>query len=579
MPDRITRTSSTPGQRASDRVAGGLGDRHHGPRAASPAARAARARAMPARTRVKSRGRSTHERSWTVRTYGTPREIATGAGAGSQTTSTSPPSSRSSRGRPVRAAAPKRTREGSRWRTNRSAPRRRAARPASGSRPGANARHSTSGQLGREGGEQLGRIVRDAAAAGEVARVDADPQCLDGPGRRAPGPSSSTRARRSRPELGGVERWARELSARLPQLDPAGYRVVRPPARSGPPRRARLGAGRAAGGGRPRAAPPQPRERRPARLPAQRRRDPRRRRAARAVLVLAALRRVAARAAARAGAEGGASRDSLTVLPARADRPAQRRPGEDQRHPRRRRRALPPRRRSRTRPCRPRPPTARTSSPSRAGSRGRTSARSTRPARRLAAEGIEVVAAGGDRPQFREARVGRRCGPLPRPRARRAPARPLRGRRRVRAPVAARGFRADGARGDGGRGSGGRVRPRRAAGGRGGGGGARRPGGPGAVADAVARVLGDPEEAARMRAAGVERAGSFSWEATAERSTPSCAGCDRGRAPRPSAQLPHRLAERAQGRLAPRLAVAHPPQPRVRERLLLTDRGDSHVYQ
>jgi len=34
----------------------------------------------------------------------------------------------------------------------------------------------------------------------------------------------------SRPELGGVERWARELSVRLPGLDQAGYRVVRPPA-------------------------------------------------------------------------------------------------------------------------------------------------------------------------------------------------------------------------------------------------------------------------------------------------------------------------------------------------------------
>jgi glycosyltransferase involved in cell wall biosynthesis len=34
----------------------------------------------------------------------------------------------------------------------------------------------------------------------------------------------------ARPELGGVERWARELSARLPRLDPAGYRAVRPPA-------------------------------------------------------------------------------------------------------------------------------------------------------------------------------------------------------------------------------------------------------------------------------------------------------------------------------------------------------------
>jgi glycosyltransferase involved in cell wall biosynthesis len=34
----------------------------------------------------------------------------------------------------------------------------------------------------------------------------------------------------ARPELGGVERWARELSARLPRRDPAGYRAVLPPA-------------------------------------------------------------------------------------------------------------------------------------------------------------------------------------------------------------------------------------------------------------------------------------------------------------------------------------------------------------
>ena len=35
----------------------------------------------------------------------------------------------------------------------------------------------------------------------------------------------------TRPELGGVERWARETAARLPQLDPAMYEVVRPPKR------------------------------------------------------------------------------------------------------------------------------------------------------------------------------------------------------------------------------------------------------------------------------------------------------------------------------------------------------------
>jgi glycosyltransferase involved in cell wall biosynthesis len=35
----------------------------------------------------------------------------------------------------------------------------------------------------------------------------------------------------ARPELGGVERWARELTARLPQLAPGEYAVARPPAR------------------------------------------------------------------------------------------------------------------------------------------------------------------------------------------------------------------------------------------------------------------------------------------------------------------------------------------------------------
>src|SRR5215208_8503192 len=34
-----------------------------------------------------------------------------------------------------------------------------------------------------------------------------------------------------RPELGGVERWARELSARLPALRPGAYAVLRPPQR------------------------------------------------------------------------------------------------------------------------------------------------------------------------------------------------------------------------------------------------------------------------------------------------------------------------------------------------------------
>jgi glycosyltransferase involved in cell wall biosynthesis len=34
----------------------------------------------------------------------------------------------------------------------------------------------------------------------------------------------------ARPELGGVERWAREMERRLPELDPARYEAVRPPA-------------------------------------------------------------------------------------------------------------------------------------------------------------------------------------------------------------------------------------------------------------------------------------------------------------------------------------------------------------
>jgi glycosyltransferase involved in cell wall biosynthesis len=47
----------------------------------------------------------------------------------------------------------------------------------------------------------------------------------------APGPVLINARAATRPELGGVERWAREVAARLPQLDPAGYEVVRPPAR------------------------------------------------------------------------------------------------------------------------------------------------------------------------------------------------------------------------------------------------------------------------------------------------------------------------------------------------------------
>lgn len=47
----------------------------------------------------------------------------------------------------------------------------------------------------------------------------------------APGPVLINARAATRPELGGVERWAREVAARLPQLDPDRYEVVRPPGR------------------------------------------------------------------------------------------------------------------------------------------------------------------------------------------------------------------------------------------------------------------------------------------------------------------------------------------------------------
>jgi glycosyltransferase involved in cell wall biosynthesis len=47
----------------------------------------------------------------------------------------------------------------------------------------------------------------------------------------APGPVLINARAATRPELGGVERWAREVTARLPQLDPETYEVVRPPQR------------------------------------------------------------------------------------------------------------------------------------------------------------------------------------------------------------------------------------------------------------------------------------------------------------------------------------------------------------
>ena len=49
---------------------------------------------------------------------------------------------------------------------------------------------------------------------------------MSGPG----GPVVLDARAAARPELGGVERWARELERRLPALRPGGYAVARPPA-------------------------------------------------------------------------------------------------------------------------------------------------------------------------------------------------------------------------------------------------------------------------------------------------------------------------------------------------------------
>jgi glycosyltransferase involved in cell wall biosynthesis len=48
--------------------------------------------------------------------------------------------------------------------------------------------------------------------------------------RHGPGPVAIDARAAARPELGGVERWARELALRLPALRPGGYVVLRPPA-------------------------------------------------------------------------------------------------------------------------------------------------------------------------------------------------------------------------------------------------------------------------------------------------------------------------------------------------------------
>ena len=141
----------------------------------------------------------------------------------------------------------------------------------------------------------------------------------------------------ARPELGGVERWARELCARLP------YTVHRPPRGARAPRRARVGAGRAAGPERAGARAAVPGEPRAGGRAQRRRGDPRRRPAAPSRVVLGPLRGLpaphpAADRQARAAGDHGqrvlprasspscsaSTRPSSTAASTRASRPARR---------------------------------------------------------------------------------------------------------------------------------------------------------------------------------------------------------------------------------------------------------------
>ena len=200
-----------------------------------------------------------------------------------------------------------------------------------------------------------------------------------------------------------MERWARELSARLPALRPGGYAVLRPPPRSrtapatrGSSSCCRL---RARGARAAAAVPGQPRAARPSRAPCSCSTTPRRcatpagtRRAyvawQRRLLPVLARRRAA-------------DRDRVGVLARRAGRAARRRPGA-------RRRSSPAASTGASR----RTPTPRRRAPRARAASGpyvlcvashtaRKNLAALGPAARaLAAEGVELVAAGGHRPQF-----------------------------------------------------------------------------------------------------------------------------------------------------------------------------------
>ena len=145
--------------------------------------------------------------------------------------------------------------------------------------------------------------------------------------------------------------------------------------------------------------------------------------------------------------------------------------------------------------------------------RARTSRALVPAARALAADGVELVVAGGHRPQFAAEQGLEACGCSATSTTRAA--RPLRGRRGVRR--CRRSTRASGCR------CWRRWRParpwstttaRRAPRDRA---AARRgsPSRPGGVRDALPALLADAGERERLRAAGLERAGAFSWDRTA----------------------------------------------------------------
>ena len=136
-------------------------------------------------------------------------------------------------------------------------------------RPGAFAAHD----LGRRAGGDPRRVVRRGPERGRRRRGQPRAPRRDR-GRALSGAPVLIDARAAaRPELGGVERWARELSVRLPALDPERYAVARPPARAGASRRACVGAAGAAGlaGGPRRAGDPVPGQPRAAGQPPERR--------------------------------------------------------------------------------------------------------------------------------------------------------------------------------------------------------------------------------------------------------------------------------------------------------------------